>query len=105
MIKTHNVVGHNARQRRVKIAAVRQKVRSAVAFFGGLAEDHVEANLAGVEVLVVPGAWIKRRRAQDRLKAEVAQNLHGVTADLDSGAEAREAPGLLVDRNFNADPP
>ena len=105
MIEPQRALGHDARQGGVEIAAVREQIRRAISFFGSFAEDHVEANVAGIEVLVVPGAGIEGGRAQVRLEAEAAQDLHGIAADLNAGPDTGEAPGLLVDGDLNADPP
>ena len=40
--------------------------------------------------------------AQPGLEPQPAQHVHGVAADLDAGAQARELPRLLVDRDLAA---
>ena len=105
MLETQIAVRHDARQGGVEIAAMREQIRRTITFFGGLAEDHVETNVAGIEVLVVPGAGIEGGRAQVRLEAEAAQDLHGVAADLDAGPDTSKVPGLFVDGDLDADPP
>jgi hypothetical protein len=72
-------------ERRMKIPAVRQKIGRAKLLLGALAENHVELDLAGAPIAVVPGARIERLRAQPRFQPEPAQHLHGVAADLDAG--------------------
>ena len=74
----------------MKVAAVAEQIGRAVLLFGRLAEDHVEADLAGVVFPVVPGARIERTGAHQRLEAEAAQHLHGIAADLNAGAEPGE---------------
>ena len=69
---------------------------------GLLAEDHVEADLAGVVFPVVPGARVEALLAHQLLQAEPAQHLHRVAADLDAGAEPGELAGLFVDVGLDA---
>ena len=104
MTKTQFAGRHRTRQGGVKVGTMRQQVWCTIALFGGLAEDHVEANFASIEVLIVPGAGIEGGHTQDRLKAEGAQDFHRITANLDAGPNPGEAPGLLIDGDIDADP-
>src|SRR5262249_42812009 len=70
---------------------------------GALAKDHVELDLAGLPVAIVPGARIERLAAHARLEPKAAQHLHGVAADLDAGAQPRELLRLLVNGDVDAD--
>src|SRR5437879_11591731 len=88
---------HGARKRGMKIAAVAEQIGRAVSLLGRLAEDHVEAYLAGVVFPVVPGARIKRTRAHQRLEPEPAQHLHRIAADLNACAQSRKFRSLLED--------
>ena len=103
--KLDALVGNGARERRMQVSAMRQQIRRAKLPFGGFAEDHVELDVAGAPIAVVPGTRIEGLLAHFSFKPEFAQNLHGVAADLDSGAQSRKLRGLLVDRYLDADPP
>jgi len=105
MIEPQHAIRHDAGQGGVEIAAVRQQVRCAITLLGGFAEDHVEANLASIEVPVIPGAGIERGRAQFRLKSKGAQDFHRVKTDLNAGSDTSEAPSLLIDGDVDTDPP
>src|ERR1700682_2090784 len=73
--------------------------------FGALTENNVEFGFAGSPVPVVPRARVEGLFAQSRFEPEPPQNLHGVAADLNSGAEPDELRSLLVHGDINADPP
>jgi len=73
--------------------------------FGALTENHVEFDSARSPVPVVPGAGIEGLCAQSRFEPQPTQNLHGVAADLNSGAEPDELRSLLVHRDIDAYPP
>ena len=102
--ESHAFVGYGAGERRVKIAAMREQVGRAEFLFGALAEDHVELDVATLPVPVVPGARVERPATHALLQPQLAQHLHGVAADLDSGAQPRELLRLLIDRDRDADP-
>jgi len=53
----------DARKRRMQVAAMREQIGRAEFLLGALAKDHVELDLAGPPVPVVPGAWIERALA------------------------------------------
>ena len=105
MIEPQHAIRHDAGQGGVEIAPVRQQVRCAITLLGGFAEDHVEANLARIEVPVIPGAGTERGRAQFRLKSKGAQDFHRVKTDLNAGSDTSEAPSLLIDGDVDTDPP
>jgi hypothetical protein len=105
VIEPDAFIWNGAGERRMKIAAMRQQIGCAKLLFGALAEDHVELDFTGAPVAVVPGARIERLRAQPLLQPQPAQHLHGVTADLDAGANPRKLRGLFVDGDVDADPP
>src|SRR5262245_59055028 len=86
----------------MQIAAMRQQIGRTEFRFGALAKDHVELDLAGAPVAVVPGARIEGLLAHALLEAKPAQHLHGVTADLDAGAETGELLCLFVDGDVDA---
>jgi hypothetical protein len=73
--------------------------------FGALTKNHVEFDFAGSPVPVVPGARVEGLTAQSRFQPQPAQNLHGVAADLNSGAEPDELRSLLVHRDIDTYPP
>ena len=99
------LIWNGAGERRMKIAAMRQKIGRAKFLFGALAENHVELDFAGAPVAVVPGARVERLRAQSRFQSQPAQHLHGVAADLDAGAQPRELGRLFIDGDVDAYPP
>jgi hypothetical protein len=82
-----------------------QQIRRAKFLFGYLAENHVEFDFAGAPIPVVPGARVKGLLAQSRFESKLAQNLHGVAANLNSSAEPAELRGLLVHRDVDTDAP
>ena len=90
---------HGARQRRMQVAAMGQQIGRAVVL--SAAGPNIMSNSTSPvsPVPVVPRARIEGVGAQPRLEAQPAQHVHGVAADLDAGAEPRELPGLLVDRD------
>ncbi len=102
VIEMHGLRGNGAGERGVQVAAMAQQIGRAVFRLGAFAEDHVEADLAGVVFPVVPGARIERMRAHRCFQPEPAQHLHGVAADLDAGAEPGEFRGLFVDVGLDA---
>ena len=83
---------------------MRQQIRRAKLPFGALAKNHVELDVAGAPVAVVPGTRIEGLRAQPRFQAQSAQHLHRVAADLDPGPDPRELRGLLVDGDVDTYP-
>src|SRR5579863_9551962 len=87
----------------MQIAAMRQKIRGAKLLFGCLTEDHVEFNLAGAPVPVVPRTRIKCLGPESGFEAQLPQHLHRVAADLNSRSEPRELWRLLIHRCFNVD--
>ena len=102
MVEPQAVRRDDACQRFVKVAAMGQQIRRAVLRLGRGAEHHVEQDLAGLPVPVVPRARIEGLGAQHRFQPQAAQHMHGVAADLDAGAQPRELPRLLVDGDGEA---
>src|SRR5205085_10435073 len=70
VVEMDQLIRDSACKRGMKVAAMAEQVRRAVARFSLLAEDHVEAHLAGIVFPVVPGTWIKRTGAHQTFKAE-----------------------------------
>ena len=98
-------VGHRTCERGVQIAAMSQQIGRSEHALGAFAENHVELDFAGSPVPVVPGARIEGLRAQSLLEPKLAQNLHGVAADLNAGANPGELRRLLVHHDVEAQAP
>src|SRR5262244_265102 len=64
---------YGARQRLMQIAAMREQIWCAEFLLGALAKDHVELDLAGLPVAIVPVARIERLAAHARLEPKAAQ--------------------------------
>jgi hypothetical protein len=102
MVEFHDVGRHRTGQRGMEIATMGQQIGRAVFVLGRRPEQHVEQDLAGLPVAVVPRARIEGVGAQPVLQSQAAQHVHGVAADLNARAKPRELPGLLVDRDGDA---
>ncbi len=88
---------HGGEQRRVQIAAVHQQIGRAVSCLGVLPESQLEKILAAVPDAIGPRRRLEGEPAQQGLQSERAQDVHGVGAHLDAGAEALELLRLLVE--------
>src|SRR3974390_370552 len=80
-----------------------QQIGCAEFLLGAFTENHVELDFPGLPIPVVPGSGIKRLGAQSLLEPKLAQNFHGVAADLNAGAYSRKLRRLFVDDDFDAD--
>ncbi len=98
-------VGDRPDERSVQVAAMGEQIGRTEPLLGGFAENHVELHVARSPVPVVPGARVERLCSQSFFESELAQDLHGIAADLDSRTDPRELRGLLVHRDIDADPP
>src|SRR5215475_14949495 len=97
VIELQNAFRYEPSQSGVKVSAMRQQIWCSPPLFGGLTEDHVETDLASIEILVIPRSWIEGCPAQHRLQTKHPQNFHGIAANLDASAHAHEARSLFVD--------
>src|SRR6266446_1493709 len=98
-------VRNGAGQLGVQVSTMSEQIRRTKFLFGGLTENHVEFDFARSPVPVVPGARVEGLFAQSRFEPQPTQNLHGVAADLNSGAEPDELRSLLVHRDIDTYPP
>ena len=98
-------VRNYAGQGGVQVPTMGKQIGRAKFLFGALAENHIEFDFACSPVPVVPGAWVEGLFAQSRFEPQPSQNLHGIAADLNSGAEPDELRSLLVHRDIDTHPP
>ncbi len=94
-----------AGQRGMQVSTMGEQIWRAKLAFGALTENHVEFDFARSPVPVVPGARVEGLFAQSRFEPQPTQNLHGVAADLNSGAKPDESRRLLVHRDIDTHPP
>src|ERR1700682_3915442 len=94
-----------AGQGSVQVPTMSQQIGRTKFLLGGLTKNHVEFDLACSPVPVVPGARIEGLSAQSRFEPQPTQNLHGVPADLNSGAKPDELRSLLAHRDIDPYPP
>src|SRR5467141_3856477 len=86
-------VRNDAGQRGVQVSTMGEQIWRAKFLFGALTENHVEFDFACSPVPVVPGARVEGLFAQSRFEPQPTQNLHGVAADLNSGAQPQGCRG------------
>src|SRR6516165_410950 len=96
-------VRYGAGERGMQVAAMGEQIGRSELALGAFTENHVELDFACAPVPVVPGTGIKRLGAQSLLEPKLAQNFHGVAADLNAGAYSRKLRRLFVDGDFDAD--
>jgi hypothetical protein len=98
------IARHGLDEDLVQIRAMHEQIRCAVPFLRRGAKRQFEPHVAAVPVPVPPVGGLEGATADAAGDSDSAQHAHSVRAHLNSGADAGECSGLLIDLHIEPAP-